>query len=136
MCVGDEFFDMAEFQMWLDDRVRYNVQRWSSSYGGSEEQKVPNEDGELISSRLRHGKDMHAPVIDLDLPVRLVPSQTKGHAHLYINVPVKWRDYKRLLKALEDAGLCEPGWVASAIRQGESAVTAPGYIREKKGYGP
>ncbi|MFY1688195.1 hypothetical protein [Plantactinospora sp. WMMB782] len=68
---------------------------------------------------------MHKPVIDLDLPARLVPSSTEGHFHLYIDQAVPWEAYVKLLEALADAGLVEPGYVRSSIARGFSAVRPP-----------
>ncbi len=72
-----------------------------------------------------HDLSVHLPVIDLDFPCKLVPSQTKGHYHLYMDRPVYWGAYKLLLIALAECGLIEKGYAAAAITQGYSAVRPP-----------
>lgn len=56
--------------------------------------RQPRPDGHLISSYL-HGSKLHAPILDIDVPVDLVPSTTPGHSHLYIDFTVStaplWR---------------------------------------------
>ncbi len=91
---------------------------------------VPYDDpsANLITSQIE-GSDWHAPVIDLDFPCELRPSATEGHFHLLLNKPVTWEKYQLLLKALVAAGLCEHGWVQSAINSGMSAIRAEGVIK-------
>lgn len=81
------------------------------------------EKANLITS-LASGR-MHKPVIDLDLPARLVPSSTEGHFHLYIDKKVPWEAYVRLLDAMRDAGLVEAGYVSASKARGFSAVRPP-----------
>jgi hypothetical protein len=52
----------------------------------------------------------HAPVIDLDIPVRLVESATPNHYHLYIDKLVSKEHYLNILKALNEAGLVQDGF--------------------------
>lgn len=67
----------------------------------------------LLSSELPSGR--HAPVIDIDLPCRLVPSRTPGHWHLYIDKMMPWWRYRLLLKALVIAGVVEPGYYRASV---------------------
>lgn len=62
-------------------------------------------DANLVGSARLDG--LHAPVLDVDKPVRLVPSTTTGHHHLYIDVPMSWRSYRRLLRALYLGGVVD-----------------------------
>ena len=78
----------------------------------------------LISSRLDNGN--HVPTLDLDVPHYFVPSSTPGHSHLYIDVPMSWRKYKRLLRALYRAGIIERGFYKFSVRRGASFVRKPG----------
>lgn len=73
----------------------------------------------------------HLPVIDLDMPARVVPSSTPGHHHLYIDKRVSWGQYVKLLEALQDAGLVEPGYVASSRKRGYTAVRPP-WVRKER----
>lgn len=72
----------------------------------------PGEPANLVSSLTRSGK--HAPVLDLDIPARLVPSKTPGHSHLYIDVELSWQQYAALLNSLAWAGIIEPNYASAA----------------------
>lgn len=76
--------------------------------------------------------EWHKPVLDIDYSADLVPSKTPGHYHLYLNKPVEWRDYKRLIKALAKARLIEKGYAKAALRRRQTFVRMP--TREKPTY--
>lgn len=83
--------------------------------------KAPN----LISSKVDvqwPRVDMHAPVIDLDIPCRLLPSSTPEHYHLYIDRLMPWETYEALLKALYDAGLIQAGYLRASLKYKQSYV--------------
>src|SRR5690606_13180081 len=67
----------------------------------------------------------HRPVIDIDFPVKLIPSSTEGHFHLYIDREMSWVHYLGILEALVDAGVVERGYVEAAKRRGFTAVRLP-----------
>lgn len=77
---------------------------------------VKPEESDLISSETESG--LHAPILDIDFPVRLVPSATEGHFHLFLETEMSWRDYKRLLKSLMRAGIIERDYYYASIRGG------------------
>ena len=81
----------------------------------------------LIGSALTG--DLHAPVLDIDIPVRLLPSSTPGHSHLYIDYMITWEQYQKLLTALAEVGLLEPGYVSASIAQGQTYVRRPGITK-------
>lgn len=76
------------------------------------------EEANLVASFTRAGR--HAPAIDIDVPVRLVPSKTPGHGHLFFDVEMEWDDYLDLLTALAYAGLVEPAYVEASKKAGMS----------------
>lgn len=87
---------------------------------------LPYEDrfsADLVTSELTDGR--HAPAIDLDVPAYLVPSRTEGNHHLYIEVPCSWRQYRRLLKALRDCGIIEPGYYRASVKAGRTHLRKP-----------
>jgi hypothetical protein len=86
--------------------------------------QVPPAEAQLTSSLLRDGQ--HAPALDLDFPCRLVPSSTPGHFHLYIDKPMSWRKYKKLMKALVKAGLLEKGYYRASVAREGSDLRMPG----------
>lgn len=65
---------------------------------------------------------MHAPVLDLDFGARLVPSETEGHFHLYLDVEIPHRKYMKLLDALAEAGVIERGYAAASMARGQTFV--------------
>lgn len=69
--------------------------------------------------------ELHAPVIDIDLPCQLVPSSTPGHHHLYIDVAVPWDRYVAVLEAMAAAGIVQPGYVEACKSRGFTSVRLP-----------
>lgn len=69
---------------------------------------------------------MHNPVIDIDVPVHLVPSTTPGHGHLYFEHAMPWADLKKLLEVMVEVGLVEPGYLGASDFRGHTCVRLPG----------
>lgn len=82
------------------------------------------EEANLISSQLPTGN--HAPALDIDLPCQLIESCTPGHYHLYIDAPMPWKQYQKLLDALADAGILEKGYVDASKKRGQTFLRKPG----------
>lgn len=72
----------------------------------------------------------HTVMLDLDVPVRLVPSSTTGHWHLYIDVAMPWWRYRRLLRALKTAGIIEPGYYSVSVARKHTALRLPWVKKE------
>jgi len=86
----------------------------------------------LVSSEVRCNGlpcDLHMPAIDLDVPAHYEPSSTPGHGHLYIDVAMSWRKYRRLLKALVEAGLVEPGYYRASKARRATMLRLPGVTK-------
>ena len=81
----------------------------------------------LISSLCKDG--LHRPVLDFDFPARYVPSSTPGHGHLYIDRQICWDSYEKLLLAMEECCLLEPGYVTAAIER-KATFVRPEWIRK------
>lgn len=81
-----------------------------------ERREATEEEANLVSSLTANG--LHAPVLDLDYPCRLVPSRTPGHFHLYLDVEITWTRYMLALWGLSAAGLIEGGFFRAAMRRG------------------
>lgn len=77
----------------------------------------------LVASRTESGD--HAPALDLDVPAYLVPSSTRGHTHLYINVSMPWWKYRILLKTLVWCGIIEEGYYRASVRRKMTMVRPP-----------
>lgn len=99
-----------------------------SNEGGHEERHPAKMvDANLISSLCRDG--LHRPVIDLDVGARLIASTTPGHGHLYLDTPLTWEQYLRLLDVLVELGLVEAGYVR-ASRTREATFVRPEWVRK------
>lgn len=90
---------------------------------------APLAESNVVTSML--GGEWHAPVLDLDIPHALVPSSTPGHSHLYLDVPMTWKQYKLLLGALRDVGIIQEGYYQASLARGHSDVRLPWVKKEK-----
>lgn len=79
---------------------------------------------------LEAGK-MHKPVLDIDLPVKVLDSSTAGHHHLFIDKEMSWEQYAKLLDVLAEVGIIEEGY--SRVSQGSRKHTAVRLPWVKKG---
>lgn len=104
------------------------------SYRGDREIRTrePETTATLVSSLLENG--MHAPTLDIDITSRLLQSSTTDHYHLYIDHPMTWRKYKRLLRALYRAGLIEKGFYKLSKQRKATFVRKPGVLKTKSDY--
>ena len=110
----------------------YSVDWQRDSYGSRYEVRTPGgttmspkPGAEVVSSQIV-GTKTHTPMLDLDVPASQIPSSTPGHSHLYIDVPMPWRKYKRLLRAFYKAGLIEKGYYQASVRRRHTALRMPG----------
>lgn len=74
---------------------------------------------------------LHRPVLDIDFPAKLIPSSTEGHFHLYLDKEMTWEQYEKLLLALVEADILEPGYVSASIARGHTCVRLPGVSKER-----
>lgn len=72
----------------------------------------------------------HRPVLDIDIPARLVPSTTPGHHHLYLDIDVPWEQYEVLLKALAGARIIEAGYLLAALERKATFARLP-WVKKK-----
>jgi hypothetical protein len=84
---------------------------------------APEDVAELVCSDTGTGK--HLPVIDLDLPCRLVPSGTPGNFHLYIDQPCSFEQYMGVLESMAKAGIVQWGYVDATRERGFGSVRHP-----------
>ena len=83
-----------------------------------------------VGSKPGQIRGIHKPLLDLDIPVVLVPSTTPGHSHLYIDQPVYWYKYQHLLTVLKDLGILQEGYVNGAFNRGYSSLRLPWIKKE------
>jgi hypothetical protein len=85
----------------------------------------------LISSEVA-GTLTHKPVLDIDLPCKLVPSTHAGHYHLYIDKVLTWDQYRKLLSTLASVGIIQQGYYNASVARGFSSVRLPWIKKEPK----
>ena len=88
-------------------------------------------DAQLISSEIVGMPDWHTPMLDIDLPARLVPSSTEGNFHLYIDAPMKWGTYLKLLKALAETGIIQKGYYEASVARKATTLRLP-WVRKSE----
>ena len=92
--------------------------------------RTPEGEGNTYVSRVDDEGLLHMPCLDLDFDCELYESRTPGHYHLYLNKQIPWVSYVRLLEALKECGLVQPGWVEQAMRNGHTTLRKPQIIDE------
>jgi hypothetical protein len=80
---------------------------------------------DVIVSATDFARETHKPVLDLDIPAYLIPSSTSGHSHLYINIDIPWRRYRKLLRELKRCGIIEPGYYKASVHRRATRVRLP-----------
>jgi hypothetical protein len=71
------------------------------------------------------GDPAHALLLDLDVPVWLVPSSTGGHGHLYADLRVPEEDLWAFIEAAVKIGLVEDGYLGACKSRGMTSLRAP-----------
>ena len=107
-------------------RTSYFKEPWSGP-GIHDYEPADLAEANMVSSLLTSGK--HAPLIDLDVPHRCVPSSTTGHSHLYIDVQMPWWKYRLLLWVLMFTGVIDVGFYRMSILRRKTLVRKPGVYK-------
>lgn len=107
-------------------RVRIEEGWCADDYGGDYrcEKIIRDDHGDMITSYLQRD-GMHIPLLDLDFAADLRPSKTPGQYHLVLYKPMKWRKYKRLLRAMVRAGLIERDWYQLVKNRRQALLADP-----------
>ena len=87
-------------------------------------------DGTVVTSEYLNGILMHKPVLDIDMPVAVLPSSTPGHYHLFIDKELTWDSYVQLLSVMSAIGILEDGFVSASLARGHTAVRLPWIKKE------
>lgn len=72
-------------------------------------------------------RDLHIPMFDIDLPMRVVPSTNPGKGHLYIDKPMPWEDVSLLLSTLAAVGIVHRNYRAHSEERG-STTLRPAFV--------
>ena len=92
-------------------------------------------EGNLVSSQCYFDPDVHLPLFDLDgVAAEIYESSTEGHHHLYINHPVSWDSYVRLLDAMADCGIVDKFWVEHQKERGFALLRHPSVEKDEGHY--
>lgn len=75
-------------------------------------------------------------VLDLTCPFEVLPSGTPGHAHLFLDVVLTWRQYEDLLRRMDAAGIIESGFLRTTLRRGAAHVRLPWVTRQTHAQSP
>jgi len=111
-------WDGAGRTFWFSKRLNDKTLR------GDEREPARPKKANIVASRRADGS--HMPTLDIDHPVFVDPSSTEGHFHLFIDVPMTWRSYRRLLKALYLGGVIGRNHYWRSLNLGASFVRPPG----------
>lgn len=99
------------------------------AFGRDREATSDLEGADVASSLLANGwgGQRHLIALDLDVPAYLVPSSTRGHSHLYIDVPtgIEHEAYMALISLLAHLGVIEPGYANVSRQRGHTALRLP-----------
>ena len=129
-------WDMQNIQDLIHHRKLQIVNFIDTDYEMVEDRQITQsiEQANCVISQLDFTIDnqYHMPILDIDYEAHLVPSTTPGHYHLYLNRYVTWRKYKRLLRALKNAGLIEEPFYRLSIQRGHTSARLPWVKKEEK----
>jgi hypothetical protein len=122
-------------------KVNWNVKPEDEAYeAGNDRDLAELLDANTVSSMLKVeyversldfyatlGPQRHIIALDIDHPAWLIDSSTKGHSHLYIDVPggIAHEDYMELLELLGRIGVLEPGYVEASKARGSTFLRLP-----------
>lgn len=106
---------------------------WDGGYSGEVVLADRLDEAEVITSFTGEQKrdifgiteNKHRPILDIDIPMHIIPSTTEGHGHLYIDKELTWWEYKRLLGVLADCGIIEQGYLKVSLAREHTAVRLP-----------
>lgn len=82
--------------------------------------------GSLVNGGRGLDNSIHMPAIDIDHRVEVVESRTPGHSHLFIDVPMTWEQYIKLLTVMVEVGIVERGYLDASIKRGMTALRLNG----------
>ena len=113
-------------------RTYYYSDKIGKDYDGEEETRTPvsnPQQANLVGSKLADGSGLHVVTVDIDLPARLIESETPGHYHLFIDQPMTWDDYSTWLDVSSEIGLIERGYYNAAMKRGETFLATKPWKR-------
>lgn len=105
------------------------VEQWNNYEEINEEilEVADLEEANIITSEVAYGpnRGTHKVLLDIDMPVKILPSSTEGHFHLFIDKELDTGVYFDLVEAFVKAGIVEDGYLAASAERGYTAVRVP-----------
>lgn len=102
--------------------TRKHVDRWEDA-NVLYSQKLPEVVVEGLDAQ-------HVVALDIDLPMRVVPSTHPGRGHLWINKVLPWSDVTKLLRVLVEVGIVAASYEEHSLRRGYTCLR-PAFIDKK-----
>lgn len=117
----------------LHKNVRWEIEDYVEGIKDEREVTPALGDAEAVSSRWRFTRpfdgydqdNLHAVLLDLDVPAYLVRSSTEDHHHLYVETRARWEDYVEFLNAAAKIGMIEQGYANACIERGATSLRLP-----------
>jgi hypothetical protein len=100
------------------------VAQWNN-YTEVDEEIVPVSDLEEANIITSEHYGYHKVLLDIDMPVKILPSSTEGHFHLFIDKELDTEAYFSLVEAFVNAGIVESGYLEASYARGYTAVRVP-----------
>lgn len=108
------------------NHVFYRVKLMRDDYGEyTTRPECAAHDATIVSSEIDDKRGYHTPMLDIDIPARLVESSTPGHSHLYIDHEMTWMKYRFLLWALMKVGIIERGYYKMSVKRKATHLRPP-----------
>ncbi len=76
--------------------------------------------------------DKKSLIIKTYRDLALIPSSTRGHHHLILDVNLTWQGYSNLLSILEYYDIIERGYLDASMRKGYSCIRVPWVSKQGK----
>lgn len=88
------------------------------------------EDANVLYSQLDPLLDAHVVALDIDLPIRVVPSTHRGRGHLWIDKLMPWADVTKVLDVLAEVGIISDSYREHSLRRGYTCLR-PAFVDKK-----
>ncbi len=111
----------------LSFRMLINSREWLAVLGAMRELGwVAPDDYTTARRPALRTETLRSPTVIVRVPVRVTPSSTRGHFHLYIDSEITWPEYSRLLRAMERANILRGKFYVWALERGQTMLFRPG----------
>lgn len=88
------------------------------------------QEANVLFSAISGVDDAHVVAMDIDLPMRVVPSTHPGRGHLWVNKTMPWADVVKLLDTLVEVGIVSESYREHSLKRGYTCLR-PAFIDKK-----